>query len=193
MTYITGKTIRDLRERQQLTQKELASQLHISDKTISKWENNRGLPDIGILQDLANALHVSLVELMQGEWMENTNSSSNMKKISFYVCPICGNIIQAVGPGVYSCCGISLPPLEIEEMNDDHNIYMEEIDGEYVISMNHEMSKQHYISFLAYVSGNRIDLVKLYPEGDIQCHFQIHDHGFLYGYCNRHGLFCKTI
>lgn len=188
MNYITGKVIKELREKNNFTQKELAEQLKVSDKTISKWENERGLPDIGIVSDLAKALHVSVAELLAGAYVTNDNQSANMKKTVFYVCPICGNIIHSVGEGAYSCCGIHLPALECEEDAFGHEAKIEIIDNEYYVSMNHEMTKQHYISFVAYVTSDTIQIVKLYPEQDMQARFLRKGHGMIYSYCNRHGL-----
>jgi len=135
MSYVTGKIIKELREKKKLTQKQLGDILQVSDKTISKWETDRGLPDIGLISHLAEALGVSVAELLMGEYTENGNISGNMKKIVFYVCPICGNVIQAIGRGSYSCCGIMLPTAEIEESDELHEIKVEEIDHEYFLHM----------------------------------------------------------
>ena len=93
MSYVTGTTIRELREKKKLTQRELAEAICVSDKTISKWEIGKGLPDVVIIEDLAQALGTSITELLTGDLRENENPSGNMKKMHFYVCPICGNII----------------------------------------------------------------------------------------------------
>ena len=122
MSYVTGKTIKELREKRKLTQKELAEKISVSDKTISKWETGKGLPDIAIIEELAKALGVSIAELLTGDLRENENPSGNMKKILFYVCPICGNIITSVGQGTFSCCGVMLPPLEAEACEETHQI-----------------------------------------------------------------------
>ena len=76
--YITGKLIKELREKRQLTQMELASKINVSDKTVSKWETGKGLPDITLIEPLASALNVSIIELMNGEYITNQNESSNM-------------------------------------------------------------------------------------------------------------------
>ena len=114
MNYITGETIRKLREKKKLTQKELSEKLMVSDKTVSKWETGKGLPDISILSELAKALSVSVPELLTGDVAVNRNISANMKRSKFYVCPICGNVIHAMGEGAFSCCGIRLPEQEAE-------------------------------------------------------------------------------
>ncbi len=193
MSYITGKIIRELREKQKMTQKQLAEKLNISDKTISKWETDRGLPDISIVDSLAKALGVSVAELFAGEFYTNTNLSGNMRKTVFYVCPVCGNIIAAAGQGSFSCCGITLPPLEAESADADHDINIEIIDGEYYISSDHEMSKQHFISFIAFAAGDRVDIVKMYPQQDVSARIRKSGHGIFYMYCNRHGLYKKLV
>ncbi len=193
MKYVTGETIKTLREKQGLTQKQLAIQLHVSDKTISKWETNRGLPDISLLTELAAALRISVAELLSGGCMENQNRAANLKRMHFYVCPICGNIIQSVGEGAYSCCGVLLPPLEAEESEGEHLIQKERMDGEWYIHVEHPMEKGHFISFLAYVTTNRIAFCKLYPEQTAEARFPFYGHGKLYALCNRHGLYCIHI
>lgn len=62
-----GRFIRESRQEKGMTQKQLAEQIHVSDKAVSKWENGAGFPDIKILEPLAECLGVSLLELMQGE------------------------------------------------------------------------------------------------------------------------------
>ena len=69
--YITGKMIKELREKEGYTQLELAQILAVSDKTISKWETGKGLPDISLIEPLAKALKVSVIELMNGEMIIN--------------------------------------------------------------------------------------------------------------------------
>ena len=193
MSYVTGQTIKELREKRKLTQKGLAEQISVSDKTISKWETGKGLPDIAIIEELAKALGVSIAELLTGDLRENENPSGNMKKILFYVCPICGNIITSVGQGTFSCCGVTLPPLEAESCDDTHKIHVETIDNEYYVTLDHPMNKKHSISFLAYVTSASVEIAKLYPEQDISVRFRKKGHGILYAYCNRHGMFRMVV
>lgn len=169
--YITGSAIRALREQQHLAQAQLAEKLSVSDKTISKWETGRGLPDISLLEPLAQALKVSVAELLTGEQIINTNRAANMLKSQLYVCPICGNVFQSMGPAMVSCCGITLPPLEPETPDDAHAAAIEHIEDEYYISIAHPMTKDHYISFIAYCTGSRFESVKLYPEGNAEARF----------------------
>ena len=188
-TYVTGTTIRQLRETRRLTQAELAEKIGVSSKTVSKWETARGLPDITLLQPLAQALGISVMELMSGEQITNQNISANMLRTKFYVCPLCGNIIHATGNALISCCGITLPPLEPEETDDDHSVTVEAVEDEHFITVSHPMTKEHFISFAAYVTSDRLQLVRLYPEGNAETRLPLRGMGYLYWYCNRHGLF----
>ena len=193
MSYITGKTIKQLRECKDMTQKELARKISVSDKTISKWETSKGLPDIGIIEDLAKELGVSIAELLTGDYRINDNQSANMRKTHFYVCPVCGNIITSVGKGSFSCCGISLPEQEVDDGSGEHSIVIDTIEDEYCITLHHTMTKQHYISFVAYVTSDHVSIVKLYPEQDISVRFRKSGHGIIYAYCNRDGLFRRSV
>ena len=190
-TYVTGNTIKQLREQRNLTQGELAAQIGVSSKTISKWETGKGLPDISLLQPLAQALGISLIELMNGEHITNKNISANMLRSKFYVCPVCGNVMHSMGSAVISCCGITLPPLEAEEADDDHAVTVENVEDEQFITIHHAMTKEHFISFVAFVTCDRLQLVKFYPEGNAETRMQLRGRGYLYYYCNRHGLFRK--
>ena len=190
-TYVTGTTIKQLREAKNLTQAELAEKIGVSSKTVSKWETAKGLPDISLLQPLAQALGISVIELMNGEHIINKNISGNMLRCKFYVCPVCGNIIHSTGNTVVSCCGITLPALEAEEADDDHTVTIENVEDEHFVTIHHPMEKQHFISFVAYVTSDRLQLVKFYPEGNAETRLQLRGLGMLYYYCNRHGLFRK--
>ena len=192
-TYVTGTTIKMLREKRNLTQGALAEQIGVSSKTISKWETAKGLPDISLLQPLAKALGVSVIELMNGEHIINQNISANMLRCKFYICPICGNTIHSTGDAVVSCCGITLPALEAEETDDDHALTIKNVEDEHYLTIHHPMTKEHYISFVAFVTSDRFQMVKLYPEGNAQARMQLWGRGTLYFYCNQHGLFRKKV
>ena len=187
-TYITGATIKALRENKGLTQNELAAMLGVSDKAVSKWETAKGLPDITLIEPLAKALGVSVMELMSGDTVTNKNISANILRSRFYVCPVCGNIIRAMGDALISCCGITLPPLDAEEPDKDHAITIEKVEDEHFITIHHPMTKTHFISFIAYLTPDRVQFVKLYPEGNAETRLNLRGRGYLYIYCNKHGL-----
>lgn len=192
-TYITGATIKKLREAKGLTQLQLAEKIGVSSKAVSKWETAKGLPDITLIEPLSHALGVSVMELMSGETVINKNSSANILFSKFYVCPVCGNIVRTTGEAVISCCGITLPPLEAEEADSDHTVTIEDVEDEKFITVNHEMSKKHFISFIAYVTTDRVQFVKFYPESNAEARIQLRGRGYLYIYCNKHGLMKKRV
>jgi len=187
--YVTGSTIKFLREKKGYTQRQLADELAVSDKTVSKWETQKGLPDISLLEPLAKTLHVSVAELLSGECVINSNRSSNMLRAKFYVCPICGNVIHSIGEGSFSCCGVMLPLLEAENPDGHHQISVKWVENDYHVSMEHPMTKTHYISFFAYVNSNQVHIVKLYPEQCAEARFAMGEKGIIYAYCNQQGLF----
>ena len=112
-----------------------------------------------------------------------------MKK---YVCPVCGNVINSVGEAMVSCCGVTLPVLEAEEPDAVHPMKIERVEDEYYVTVSHEMTKDHYISFIAAMTDNGIHMVKMYPEGNAEARFPIGTVRSFYYYCNRHGLFRMT-
>ena len=180
--------IKTLREKKGLTQATLAETLGVSAKAVSKWETAKGLPDISLIEPLSRALGVSVSELMAGEPIQNKNVSSNLLRGKFYVCPMCGNAIRAMGDALISCCGISLPPLEAEETDAHHTVTIEQVEDEHFLTIHHPMTKEHFISFLAYVTADRMQFVKFYPEGNAETRMSLRGIGTLYYYCNRHGL-----
>lgn len=190
--YVTGAVIKKLRENKKMTQEELADTLFVSSKAVSKWETGQGFPDISLIEPLAKALDISVIELFSGEDIQNRNRSSNMLKSRFYVCPVCGNAVRSTGEALISCCGITLPPLEPENTEPKHDIRVEIIEDEYYVAIDHPMQKDHYISFLAAVSDSKVQFVKLYPEGNAEARFKIDGVRQFYAYCNRHGLFRLT-
>ncbi len=187
-TYITAQTIKKLREEKGLTQTALADKIGVSSKAISKWETSKGLPDISLIEPLSQALGVSVMELMSGDTVINKNLSSNMLFSKFYVCPVCGNVIHSSGAALISCCGITLPALEAEDTDEEHTVSIEPVEDEKFITVNHDMTKSHFISFMAYVTSDKIHFVKLYPEGNAETRIQFRGRGYLYVYCNKHGL-----
>ena len=187
--YITGAMIKRLREERKISQNTLAEAIGVSDKAVSRWETGRGYPDITLIEPLAAALGVSVIELFSGDDVVNTNKASKMLRMKLYVCPVCGNVIQAAGEAVVSCCGITLPPLEAEPADEHHPVRVERVEDEYYISIDHEMKKNHFISFITAVRDDGFDTVKLYPEGNAEARFPIRGTRYFYYYCNRHGLF----
>jgi len=188
-----GKLLYDLRKEKRMTQKEIADKMNISDKTVSKWERGLGCPDISLLSELSDIFGVNIEKILQGDLSINDTDGGNMKRIKFYVCPACGNIITSTGLGEISCCGRKLESLQAHEANEDHTLQTTQVENDYYITFNHEMTKEHYISFIAYVMFDRVHLVKLYPEQSAEVRIPIMRKGELYYYCSKHGLMKQKI
>ena len=187
--YITGSVIKSLREKKGLTQEALAEKIFVSAKAVSKWETGRGFPDISLLERLSSALDISVIELLSGNCIENSNRTAKMTKSKIYVCPICANAIFATGETLISCHGIALPAQEAEEADSAHKATIEEVEDEYFLHIEHEMTKEHYISFAAAISDNAVQFVKFYPEQEAECRFKRNRVKRIIYYCNQHGLF----
>ena len=151
--------------------------------------DRQGYPDITLIEPLAQALDISVMELLSGDWVTNANRAGNLLRSKWYVCPICGNILHSTGAAVVSCCGLTLPPLEAELPDGDHAITVEPVEDEYYVTVDHPMEKGHFLSFLAGVSDEGVQLVKLYPEGSGAARLKLRRMKWVYAYCNRHGLF----
>ena len=187
--YVTGAVIRELREKSRMTQARLAEKLGVSDKTVSKWETAKGYPDITLLEPIAEAFRISVTELISGNTVFNSNVSANMLRSRFYVCPVCGNAIHSMGEAAIHCHGILLTPLEAEPADERHRLFIERVEDEYYVRIDHSMTKDHYISFAAAASSDEMQMVKLYPEGNAEARFKIRGVRRIFFYCNRDGLF----
>nr|WP_302596831.1 helix-turn-helix domain-containing protein [uncultured Cellulosilyticum sp.] len=188
-----GKLIYSLRKEKNMTQKQVADAMGISDKTISKWERGLGCPDVSLLSELSNVLGVNVEKILLGDLTPNEMDGGNMKRIKFYVCPNCGNVINGTGEGEISCCGRKLTALVAKPVDEAHALEIEEIEDDYYITFNHDMTKAHYISFVAYVCSDRVLLIKLYPEQNPAVRFPRMQRGTLYFYCNNDGLWQQRI
>ena len=183
--YVTGAVIKELREKNRMTQLQLAEKLGVSDKSVSKWETSRGLPDITLLEPIAEAFSISVTELISGNTIHNANISANMLRSKFYVCPVCGNVIHSMGEAAIHCHGILLSPLEAEQTDEHHMIFIERACDEYYVRIDHSMTKEHYISFVAAASSDNIQIVKLYPEGNAETRIKLRGVRRIYFYFDR--------
>lgn len=184
-----GALIRALRIEKCMTQLQLANAIHVSDKTISKWERGLGCPEASLLGSLSQALEVNLESMLLGDLGPNGADGGNMKRVKFYVCPNCGNILTATGDAELSCCGRKLTALVEKIAQGEHQLRVEPMDDEYYVTFPHEMSKTHYLNFIAYVGYDRMLLVRLYPEQGRELRIPQLRGGKLYFSCNKHGLF----
>ena len=185
----TGRLIRQLRTERRMTQLQLAERLHVSDKAISKWERGLGCPDISLLRELAVLLRVDVRSLLTGELNESDRDGGNMRRIRFYVCPVCGNVITMTGEAQVSCCGRTLEAMKPVPCDEAHAIRVTPMDGGTHIEFDHGMSKAHHIRFVAAVGFDRVLLVRLYPEQGSELRMPYMPRATYYIGCSRDGLF----
>ena len=189
----TGQLIRRMRKEYSMTQQELASLLHISDKTVSKWERGLGCPDLSLIPELAKTFVIDPSSLLKGELLLNPSIAGNMKKTIFYICPNCGNIFTALTASEISCCGKKIRPLQAEKAPEQARLSVEQIENDYYLTSEHPMTRDHFISFVALLTGDTVLFRKLYPEWDFQVRLPRIAHGRLLWYCSRHGLFWQEV
>lgn len=186
-----GELLLKLRKEKNMTQREVAEEMNISHKTVSKWETGMGCPDVSLLRELSQIFDVNIERLLQGDLEPSQVNGGNMKRIKFYVCPSCKNVITATGDAEISCCGRKLTALVPMKKTEEHKMNVEEIENDYYITLNHEMTKEHFISFIAYAAMDRVLIIKLYPEQNAEVRFPKMRGGKLYGFCIDHGLWME--
>lgn len=188
-----GRLIRSLRREQGLTQLQLASLLGVSDKAVSKWERGLGCPEVSLLPRLSRIFGVDLERMLQGDLAPNETVGGNMKKLRYFVCPDCGSLTFTSGQAEVSCCGRRLSALEPRKAGEEEKLTVEPVETDWYITGNHPMRKDDYVSFLALAAGDRVQVVKLYPEWDLQARIPARDHGMLLWYSHRQGLLYQLV
>lgn len=185
-----GKLIAAARKEKNMTQKDIASQLNITEQAVSKWERGLGCPDIELMTELGKILGMNMSELLAGEKVVKDNRHANMNKTRFYVCHHCNNIITSTNTLDVACCGEKLQELVSKKIiNEIHTPSIASVEDELFVTVRHPMDKAHYISYLAYVTCDRVYIQKLYPEQNAEVRFKNCGHGTIYVYCVEHGLF----
>ena len=184
-----GELIRNKRISKGMTQLRLAELLSVSDKTVSKWECGGGSPDLSMFDSLSEILEIDIASLVNGEYCENKSVNGNLKKLNFFVCQSCGNITWQIGNAAVTCCGHKLKALEAVKADNAHQLKSEHIDNDFYITSEHEMTREHYISFIAFVTSDSVTVKKLYPEWSLDARIPYRSHGRLFGYCTKDGLF----
>lgn len=188
-----GNIIKQIRLEKNMTQKQLADKMNISDKTISKWERGLGCPDLSLLSELSELLEVDIKKLLEGNLIQNDFVGGNMKNSKYYVCPTCGNISLCTGNAQVSCCGRVLKKQELKKAKDEEKLSVELIENEWFVSSEHPMTKDNYISFIAFATGDKVQIVKQYPEWNLQVRIPKKGRGMLIWYSTNKGLLYQLI
>lgn len=187
-----GDIIKSLRLEKKITQKQLADKMGISDKTISKWERGLGCPDLSLISELSSILEVDIKNLLEGDLSKNNFVGGNMKNTKYYVCPSCNNISICTGDAEVSCCGRTLKVQELKKENE-LGLNIKEIENELFITSEHPMTKENYISFIAILQNDRIQVIKQYPQWNIQIYIPKIKRAKLIWFSTKDGLFYKNI
>lgn len=188
-----GVLIRSLRQEHGLTQNDLANKLHISDKTVSKWERGLGCPDISLIAELSEILAVDITQLLQGDLDASDQTGGSMRNSKFYVCSACGNITVTTGEASISCCGRKLEAQHPQKADDNNKLKVSTEEGQWYITSSHPMEKDNYISFVAYVVGGGMHLIKLYPEWEMHLRIAKMGRGKLVWHSTSQGLLYQWI
>ena len=142
----TGTLLRRLRPWAGWTQRRAAELLGVSAQAVSKWERGQGCPDVGMLPRLAKIFGVSVEGILDGDLLPAAPDGGNMKKIQFYVCPDCGNILTAAAGEAPLPRGRRLEPLEVRSADPDHAVTVQEVEEDWYVTFRHPMDKGSTIS-----------------------------------------------
>lgn len=188
-----GQLIRRLRKENGMTQLQLAEKLHVSDKAVSKWERGLGSPEVSLITELSGIFAVDMQNLLSGELNRNDLPGGNMKKLKLYICPDCGNLITSMTDASVTCCGRKLQAVIPIKAAESEKLSVQIIEHDFFISSDHEMTKDHYITFVALLTSDTVLLKKLYPQWDLQVRIPVFAHGRLLRHCRKHGLFYQEV
>jgi len=184
-----GKFIFQLRKEKKMTQQQLGDKINVSNKTVSKWERGLGIPDASLWTDISEVLNADIGKMLLGELEPNPPDTGNISKTKFFVCSSCGNILTSTGIVSIACCGRILEEVKPIKGIEKYKINIEDTDVDYYVSVEHEMTKTHYISFMAFVKSDRMFLNRMYPEQMATTHVpSLNRGGRIYIYCVKHGL-----
>ena len=117
-------------------------------------------------------------------------------EFKFYKCNVCNMIVDKIVENGASikCCGEEmqeLVPNSVDAAQEKHVPVYEKVEDEIVVrvgEVEHPMTKEHYIMWIAQVKNNRITKVELYPEQGTETRFPYIPGSKIYAYCNLHGL-----
>lgn len=193
MEWKIGETIAALRRERGITQEALAGAVGVSAAAVSKWETGKGYPDISLLPALSDSLGVAPGTLLLGELCANDVVGGNMKKTKYAVCPACGSITLTTGEAEITCCGRKLAALVPKKADAGEKLTVEPVENEWYITSAHAMTKEDYISFVAFQTGDRVQLIKQYPEWDLHVRIERRGHGMLLWYSAKAGLLYQLV
>ena len=116
-----------------------------------------------------------------------------MKQTRYFVCPQCGELTLCTGNAQVSCCGRTLQPLTPQKAQPEQRLQIEQVEDEWFVSSDHPMTKDDYISFLAFAAGDRLQVLRQYPEWGLQARIFRRGHGMLLWYSREQGLLYQLL
>jgi len=126
--------------------------------------------------------------MLAGNLSANEADGGNMKKTKYFVCPQCGGIALCTGGAEISCCGRRLEPLEMIKAAPEEKLRVEAVEDEWYITGDHPMEKDNYIAFVAFQTGGKVELIRQYPEWNLDLRIKRRGHGQLVFYSTSLGL-----
>lgn len=186
-------TLKYLRLQKNLTQKQIGTQLGVTEQAVSKWERGLGLPDISLCPVLADILGVNLTVILTGDIEENTEVNHTMKNLKYHCCPTCGNVVVSLTEATISCCGRPLQVLPMKKTADSQKMTVTEVEDERYLSCDHPMTKEDYISFTAFATGERLEVFRHYPEWNLERRVPKNYHGQFIWYSKKEGLLYQLL
>lgn len=119
---------------------------------------------------------------------ENQNVSANCRRSVFHVCPSCKNIVWSMGEATVNCCGNVLQPLAALRNDGALKAAVEVADGCQRIHVDHPMSKDDHLLFIACVGDDLVRIKRLYPEQEARAEFPLQGPSQVYVYGTDCGL-----
>ena len=118
-------------------------------------------------------------------------------KICINKCLKCGNIVKVFNENVkIKCCDSQMEILKTNSTDASKEKHIPEykiVEDEIFVTVNHPMDKEHFIEWIALVYENREYIIHLYPEQNAECRFKYIPGSTIYAYCNKHGLWEKSV
>ncbi len=176
-----GYYIKRLRTSLGLTQEKFAEKLSVSDKAVSAWEQCRGSVKTEMLNNILDCFKLSWEEFY------NNDSADDGTNIRIKICSICGNPIISFNDLKVVCCGIEAKPYE-QDYDEGNHYSVKKENGNIRFSVDHEMNKDHYLSFIVYVYKTGYDLAMLSYDDKPEAVFADKGKGEFIVNCTRLGL-----
>lgn len=120
--------------------------------------------------------------------VQNSNKAANCRKSVLSVCQSCGNIVWSTGEIAASCCGTVLEPLASVANDGILDAHVDVVDGCQRVHIDHPMTKDDHLLFIACIGDDLVRIKRLYPEQEARAEFWLQGPCSLYAYGHNCGL-----